>query len=89
VTVTDAAREKAASEVVNRYAPTAPASVKAQATTMLAESMRIGPETQISQGGQSVSFGPTGDRANLIHRSGASGILAPWRRPRARAVKDD
>ena len=44
-------------------------------------------ESSIVDAGESVQFrDPL--RADVVRRSGAAGILAPWRRPRARVMSD-
>ena len=85
--------------LVERYAPGAPAAVKRSAAAMVRGALPTGadragspsPPIDVSQtqdAGQAVSFRDT-MRASAIMRSGAAGILAPWRQPRARKVSDD
>ncbi|MXY17104.1 MAG: hypothetical protein F4Y57_08960 [Acidobacteria bacterium] len=86
---TDAERLAAGRALVDRFAPGAPESIKTTAAKLVARSMVLGPEVSIAHADQRIDFGGTGDRANLLRRSGAAGILAPWRRPRSRPIKGD
>ena len=84
--MTDAQARTAASTIVSNYAPEAPADVRTAAVDLMVDSIRDLPYVQSTQfDDQKVdehNLGP-----NLIRRCGASSILAPWRRPRARVIE--
>ena len=78
---------EAATAIVDDYAPSAPAIVKKQAVELLRISLGQHPHIEKTEfEDQAVTYSPP-IAANLIRRSGASSILAPWRRPRARALE--
>ena len=84
--MTEAQARTAASAIVSNYAPGAPEDVRTAAVELLIDSLRDLPydnETRFED--QVVSTHNMG--ANLIRRCGASSILAPWRRPRARVIE--
>ena len=84
--LTDAARTAAATAIVQDFAPSAPADVRAAAVHLVAESIRYDPLTESVQfADQEVKYTNLGP--SIIRRCGASSILAPWRRPRARAIE--
>ena len=83
--LTDAQATAAANAIIDNYAPGAPADVRTAASAMLAQTIRHGPETaQVQFSDQSVQWHNLGPA--LIRRCGAASMLAPWRRPRARAI---
>ena len=85
--VSEAEARAAAVEIVTNYAPAAPADVRTAAVAMLVDSMLDPPyENDVQFAGQQVSTHNLGP--NLIRRCGASSILAPWRRPRARVIEE-
>ena len=81
----------AAEATVDRFAPDAPDAIKLVAVARLAGWYRSFP----SDGSTSVSFGDQSTATmqagavDALRGSGAAGLLAAWRRPRARAVKAD
>ena len=84
--LTEAERQKAATMIVANYAPSAPAEVQRAAVDMVAESLRDPPyENEVHFADQQVSTHNLGP--SIIRRCGASSILAPWRRPRARIIE--
>ena len=84
--MTEAQARTAASAIVSNYAPDAPADVQTAAVELLIDSLRDLPyENDTHFADQQVSTHNLG--ANLIQRCGASSILAPWRRPRARVIE--
>lgn len=86
--LTEAQATAAANAIIDRYAPGAPADVKTAAKAMLASTIRHGPETSSVQfADQQVEWHNLGPA--LIRRCGAASMLAPWRRPRARAIGAD
>ena len=84
--MTEAQAQAAASAIVSNYAPEAPADVRTAAVELMIDSLRDLPydnDTQFDD--QQTSTHNLG--TNLIRRCGASSILAPWRRPRARVIE--
>lgn len=77
----------AASELVNRYAPAAPAPVKATAIRLLLPFLQqgAGDLINIQMGGQGTNWRDQ-MRGDPMRRSGAAGLLSSWRVPRARPV---
>lgn len=97
----DGAPTRTDEHLVEQYAPAAPAAVKRTAAAMVRSALpadaasgdRAGAPkpvdvSQIQDSGQGVSYRDPA-RANAIKRSGAAGVLAPYRRLRARKVTDD
>ena len=83
--LTDAALTAAAGTLVDRYAPGVPAEVRQAAVHLVAESLRQPPfVSQIQFADQQYQFVGGMD---IIRRSGASSILASYRRPRARVLE--
>ena len=82
--LTDAEWTAAATAAVNRYAPDAPPDVRAAAVEMVTTVLPEMSAQTASFADQSVTSFPGVD---AIRRSGASGLLAPWRRPRARVIE--
>ena len=84
--LTRAQAAAAAVLMVDHYAPDAPAAVRTAASSMVEQSILDAPyddETRFSdQVTTTHNLGP-----NIIRRCGASSILAPWRRPRARVIE--
>ncbi len=84
--LTEAQADAAANEIIDNYAPGAPADVRTAAKAMLSATIRNGPEIAgVQFADQQVDYhnlGPT-----LIRRCGATSMLAPWRRPRARVIE--
>lgn len=96
---------KTEEHLVERYAPSAPAAVKRTAAALVravlpadsttygaadrAGTPQIPPDvSQVQESGQGSSFrDPL--RGSALRRSGAAGILAPWRTVRARKVEAD
>ena len=77
----------AAQAVVDDFAPAAPADVRTAAAAMVEQSMLDTPyDDEIGYDDQRATTHNLG--ANIIRRCGASSILAPWRRPRARAIAE-
>ena len=73
---------------VERYAPTAPQSVRNEAVIRLAGWMKSSPAGDLvptEAGALSFSWRPGASR-NAMRNSGAMGLLAAWRRPRALVV---
>lgn len=86
VAPTETQARAAASTMVDNYAPGAPADVLAAAAAMVAQSILDTPyDDTVNFADQQTSTHNLG--ANIIRRCGASSILAPWRRPRARALE--
>ena len=77
-----------AAERVRQYCPGAPANVQAVAAAMVEPVLRAGGgDTQQSQLDGEMITSRDAMRADVVRRSGAAGILAPWRRPRARPIE--
>ncbi len=84
--VTEAQAQAASTAIVNNYAPDAPGDVQTAAIELLVKSIRSDPlVASVGFADQKVDYAGLG--ANLIRRCGASSILAPWRRPRARVIE--
>ncbi len=84
--VTAAQARAAAVAAVDDYAPHAPADVRTAAVEMLIDSYLDPPyENDVQFADQQASTHNLGP--SHIRRSGASSLLAPWRRPRARALE--
>ena len=84
--VTAAQARAAAVEMVTDFAPAAPADVRTAAVEMVVDSLLDPPyESDVQFADQQASTHNLG--ANIIRRCGASSILAPWRRPRARVIE--
>ena len=76
----------AATTIITNYAPGAPADVRTAAVELLTKTIKAGPEIASAEfADQKVDYHNLGSA--LIRRSGASSMLAPWRRPRARVIK--
>ena len=77
-----------AAELVRQYCPGAPANVQEAAAAMVEPLIRQGgTDLQQSQlDGEMATFRDA-MRADVVRRSGAAGILAAWRRPRARPIE--
>ena len=78
----------AASALVERYAAGAPTAIKNEATVRAAGWMRQAPAADVMPtdvGVIKLTWRPTESR-NALRSSGAGGLLAPWRRPRALVV---
>ena len=85
--LTAAEAEAAAEAMVDDYCTTPPAEVRTAAIARLSEYIRTSPPdgtTATSLGDQSTSWKPS---SVAMRDSGASQILAPWRRPRARLIE--
>lgn len=83
--LTAAQATAAATAMVDDFAPGAPADVKTAARQMVAQTLQRDPSTtNVQFQGRSVSWS---NGSNVLRRCGAAGILAPWRRPRARPIK--
>ena len=79
---------EAASALVERYASGAPTSIKNEATVRAAGWMRQAPAADVMPtdvGVVKLTWRPSASR-NVMRSSGAAGLLAPWRRPRALVV---
>ena len=77
-----------ATAMVERFASAAPQAVKNEATIRLAAWVKSSPATELfslSVGGVDMSYRPLASR-NAMRSSGASGLLAPWRKPRGLVV---
>ena len=84
--LTEAQARAAAVELVLNHAPGAPPDVRTAAVELLVKSIRSDPlVASVEFADQKVDYASLG--ANLIRRCGASSILAPWRRPRARVIE--
>ena len=84
--VTQAQAREASIVIVDNYAPDAPANVRAAAAAMVEQSMLDTPyDDEIGYDDQRTKTHNFG--ASHIRRCGASSILAPWRRPRARVIE--
>ena len=87
VELTRAQAAAAAVTMVDTFAPDAPAEVRSAAASMCEQSILDAPydnDTHFSD--QQTSTHNLG--SNHLKRSGASSILAPWRRPRARVIEE-
>ena len=63
-----------------------PATFRPRPSSLLVKSIRSDPlVASVGFADQKVDYAGLG--ANLIRRCGASSILAPWRRPRARVIE--
>ena len=83
--LTRAQAATAAVEIVDDYAPGAPASVRAAAAAMVEQSLLDAPyDNEAHFSDQQVSTHNLGPA--ILLRCGASSILAQWRRPRALAM---
>ena len=81
----------AAEAMVDRFAPDAPDAIKLVATNRLATWYQRFPadgSTSASFSDQTLATIAPGT-VDALKGSGAAELLAPWRRPRARAVKAD
>ena len=86
--VTTAQAAAAAAAIIDRWAPDVPADVRTVAVARLSSWLERFPDSgtlQVSLGSQSVSHAPAVTAA--LRGSGAAELLAPWRRPRARALE--
>ena len=85
--LTHAEAEAAAEALIDNYCTDPPAEVRTAAIAKLAEHLRSYP----SDGLTNTQFGDQGaswkTSSPAMFDSGASQILAPWRRPRARLVE--
>ena len=79
-------RRAAVATLVEDYAPGAPAGIQAAAVDVAMPFFRLSMETQVSDGGQSVS-NPSVKTRNILFHSGATSLLAPYRVPRARVIE--
>ena len=89
VTATQAT--SAAESTVDRFAPDAPDAIKLVAVNRLArwyQSFPADGSTNVSFGDQSSGTMQAG-AVDALRGSGAAGLLAPWRTPRARKVTAD
>ena len=77
----------AARELIDRYAPGAPDSVKTAAENLLLPFLGqgAGDLINIQMGGQGTSWRDQ-MRADPLRRSGAAGLLSSWRTVRARPI---
>ena len=77
----------AAREMIDRYAPGAPDSIKTAAENLLLPFLQqgAGDMVNIQMGGQSSTFRDA-MRGDPMRRSGAAGLLSSWRVPRARPI---
>ena len=74
--------------LIERYASAAPQSIKNEAIVRVCGWLRQSPAGDVMPtgvGGITLSWRPTASR-NVMRSSGAAGLLAPWRRPRALLV---
>ena len=81
----------AAAALVEAFAPGASTATKDEAVIRCAAWMKSSPATElfaISAGGIDLAYRPLASR-NALRASGAAGILAPWRKPRVRVLKED
>jgi len=81
-----------ASELVERFAPDAPASVKNEATLRVAAFLLYRepkPIQGITLGHVRIDFRERFFSPNALHNSGARSLLLPWRRRRALPVESD
>ena len=79
---------EAANALVERFASAAPTAVKGEAIVRVAGWMKQAPSGDVMLSGVSditLEWKPTASR-NVMRSSGAAGLLAPWRRPRALLV---
>ena len=89
--VDDTAAAETAAELVRQYAPEAPADVRATAAALVEVVLEYdangagAAHADLREGGSGASYRDP-MRADIVRRSGAAGILAPWRRPRARPI---
>ena len=83
--LSEAQREAAATALVDRYAPDAPADVRTAAVSLVVKSLKTPAHVAaVRFEDQGIDY-QTG--FDLMRRCGATSILAAWRRPRARALK--
>lgn len=83
---TEAAALEAARTICDRYAPDAPVNVLEVAAARLAAIIRLPPGVrQMGLSGQQLTYEIQGGH-DALRRSGAAGLLSPWRVPRARPV---
>ena len=76
-----------AAAVCDRYAPGAPAGVRADAAALLASILRQDPGSRtLASGGDTVVYEPR-QHQNAMRVSGAAGLLAPWRVRRALPIQ--
>ena len=81
---------EAASALVESFAAGAPTAIKNEATVRAAGWMRQAPSGDVMPtdvGVVKLTWRPSASR-NVMRSSGAGGLLAPWRRPRALVVVD-
>jgi hypothetical protein len=79
--LTAAERRAAAEAAVDSYAPSAPAAIRTAAVDLVAEHLEDPTVAETHFADQQIqehNFGPA-----ALKRSGASALLAAWRRPRA------
>ncbi len=83
-----------AAELVLDWCPNAPATVRNAAAALVASTLKTELQSRSSVnvdlragGGGSTFRDPL--RAGILRRSGAAGILTPWRRPSVRTVEVD
>ena len=79
---------EAACALIERYASAAPTAIKNEAVVRAAGWMRQAPAGDVMPtqvGGITLSWRPDASR-NVLRSSGAAGLLANWRRPRALVV---
>ena len=81
-------------EMALDWCPHAPASIRNAAAALVASTLKTELQARSSVnvdlragGGGSTHRDPM--RAGLMRRSGAAGLLAPWRRPSVRKVEED
>ncbi len=80
-----AQRSAAAEAIVRDFAPGAPEAVRVAAVDMVSRSIEHDPLTErVEFADETLAYHNMG--ASIIRRCGAASILAPWRRPRARAL---
>ena len=85
--LTRAQATTAAVAIVDNFAPEAPASVRSAAASMVEQSLLDTPYDGVTAfDDQRVETHNMG--ASIVRRCGASSILAPWRRPRARPIAE-
>ena len=79
---------EAASALVERYAPGAPAAIKTEAVTRcvgyMAQSDFGGVASETSVGSQTVAW--TVNHSGMFRNCGAAGLMSPWRIRRAGAI---
>lgn len=81
-------------ELVTDWCPNAPSTIRTAAAELVADTLKADQQVRSSTfvdlregGGGATLRDPM--RASVMRRSGAAGILAPWRRPSVRVVKED